>query len=146
MGRAGPRIGQVGEAQAAVDGAEPGRLIAARQHHHVLSSPKASAFAVKAMPMSWNSHWPDLPFNAWNETCDTLQLWTQIAGKVRLARPPPINHWWNVTFRVNARGLVAPQNRCGDRTFDIVFDLVDHELRIARNDSRIESFALKPMP
>jgi Family of unknown function (DUF5996) len=37
------------------------------------------------MPMSWNSHWPDLPFDAWNETCDTLHLWTQIAGKVRIA-------------------------------------------------------------
>jgi hypothetical protein len=96
--------------------------------------------------MSWNSHWPDLPFDAWNETCDTLQLWTQVAGKVRLACTPLVNHWWNSTFRVNARGLIAPQNRCGDRTFDIVFDLVDHELRIARNDGRVESLALKPMP
>src|ERR1700726_3915810 len=96
--------------------------------------------------MSWNCHWPDLPLDAWSETCDTLQLWTQIAGKVRLACTPLVNHWWNVTFRVNSRGLIAPQNRCGERTFDIVFDLVDHELRIAANDGRIESFALKPMP
>jgi Family of unknown function (DUF5996) len=96
--------------------------------------------------MSWNSHWPDLPLAAWNETCETLQLWTQVAGKVRLACTPLVNHWWNSTFRVNARGLVAPQNRCGECTFDIVFDLVDHELRIASNDGRIESFALKPMP
>jgi hypothetical protein len=96
--------------------------------------------------MSWNSHWPDLPFDSWSETCDTLQLWVQVAGKVRLACTPLINHWWNVTFRVNARGLVAPQNRCGDRTFDITFDFIDHELRIAANDGRVESFALKPMP
>src|SRR3984893_12821125 len=96
--------------------------------------------------MSWNSHWPDLPFDAWSETCDTLQLWTQIAGKVRLACTPLINHWWNSTFRVNARGLVAPQNRCGDRTFDIVFDFVDHELRIVANDGRVESFGVNPMP
>ena len=75
--------------------------------------------------MSWNSHWPDLPLDAWSETCDTLQLWTQVAGKVRIACTPLVNHWWNSTFRVNARGLVAPQNRCGERTFDIVFDLVD---------------------
>ena len=96
--------------------------------------------------MSWNSHWPDLPLDAWSETCDTLQLWTQVAGKVRIACTPLVNHWWNSTFRVNARGLVAPQNRCGDRTFDILFDLVDHELRIAANDGRVESLALKPMP
>ena len=82
----------------------------------------------------------------WSETCDTLHLWTQIAGKVRLACTPLINHWWNVTFHVNSRGLIAPQNRCGERTFDIVFDFIDHELRIVTNDGRIENFALKPMP
>ena len=97
------------------------------------------------MPMSWNSHWPDLPLDAWSETCDTLQLWTQIAGKVRLACTPLVNHWWNVTFRVNSRGLIAPQNRCGERTFDIMFDLIDHQLRIASNDGRAE-LRLKPMP
>src|SRR5580700_3544729 len=113
MGRAGPRTGQIGEAQAAIGDADPGRPVAAGQHHHVLSSPKAAAFALKRMPMSWNSHWPDLPLDAWSETCDTLQLWTQIAGKVRIACTPLVNHWWNSTFRVNARGLVAPQNRCG---------------------------------
>ena len=98
------------------------------------------------MTMSWNAHWPDLPLDAWSETCDTLQLWTQIAGKVRLACTPLVNHWWNVTFRVDSRGLVAPQNHCGHRTFDIVFDFVDHALHIAANDGRSESFALKPMP
>ena len=55
--------------------------------------------------MSENSLWPDLPLSAWSETCDTLQLWTQIAGKVRIALTPLINHWWNATFRVTSRGL-----------------------------------------
>jgi hypothetical protein len=95
-----------------------------------------------------NAHapWPDLPFDAWSETCDTLQLWTQIAGKVRLALTPLINHWWNVTFRVTARGLIAPANVYGGRSFDIMFDLFDHQLLIATSDGRLESFALKPMP
>jgi hypothetical protein len=95
--------------------------------------------------MNENSPWPDLPLAAWRETCDTLQLWTQIAGKVRLKLTPLINHWWNVTFRVSARGLVAPANCYGGRSFDIIFDLVDHQLRIATSDGRVESFALLPM-
>jgi hypothetical protein len=95
--------------------------------------------------MSAPSPWPDLPFAAWNKTCDTLQLWTQIAGKVRLALTPLINHWWNVTFHVHARGLVAPANPYRDRSFDIVFDFIDHRLVIAASDGRSESFALRPM-
>ncbi len=96
--------------------------------------------------MSDTPPWPDLPFAAWSETCDTLQLWTQIAGKVRIALTPLINHWWNATFRVTARGLAAPANVHGGATFDIVFDFVEHRLRIATSDGRLESFALKPMP
>jgi Family of unknown function (DUF5996) len=95
--------------------------------------------------MSTNAPWPDLPFPAWSETCDTLQLWTQIVGKVRLALTPLINHWWNVTFRVNARGLTAPANPYQGRSFDIVFDFIDHRLVIATSDARSESFALQPM-
>jgi hypothetical protein len=96
--------------------------------------------------MSSNSLWPDLPLSAWNDTCETLHLWTQIAGKVRLASTPLVNHWWNVTFRVNSRGLVAPANVHARRAFDIVFDLVDHELRIATSDGRTETIALRSMP
>jgi hypothetical protein len=95
--------------------------------------------------MSGNSLWPHLPLSAWSETCETLQLWTQIVGKVRLKSTPLLNHWWNVTLRVNARGLVAPGNVCGGRTFDITFDFIDHALRIATSDGRAESFALRPL-
>jgi hypothetical protein len=42
--------------------------------------------------------WPDLPLTAWSETCDTLHLWTQIVGKVRIALTPLINHWWTQRF------------------------------------------------
>jgi Family of unknown function (DUF5996) len=89
--------------------------------------------------------WPDLPFTAWSDTCETLQLWTQVAGKVRLKLTPPVNHWWNVTFYVHARGLIAPANPYTGGTFDIDFDLVGHELRIATSDGRADAFALRPM-
>ena len=95
--------------------------------------------------MNANSLWPDLPLSAWNETCETLHRWTQIAGKVRLASTPRVNHWWNVTFYVNSRGLVAPANIYDGRTFDIIFDFIEHRLRIAVSDGRSESFALQPM-
>jgi len=89
--------------------------------------------------------WPDLPLEAWSETCDTLHLWTQVAGKVRMAATPLVNHWWNVTFFVTSRGLVAPSNYYRGRSFDIMFDFVDHELRIAASDGRRECLSLKPM-
>jgi hypothetical protein len=92
-----------------------------------------------------NQPWPDLPLEAWSETCDTLHLWTQIAGKVRMAATPLVNHWWNVTFFVTSRGLVAPSNYYGGRSFDMIFDFVDHEVRIAASDGRVERFALKAM-
>lgn len=95
--------------------------------------------------MTTNPLWPDLPLQAWSETCDTLHLWTQVAGKVRMAATPMVNHWWNVTFFVTSRGLVAPSNYHRGRSFDIVFDFVDHELRIAASDGRRECLSLKPM-
>jgi hypothetical protein len=95
--------------------------------------------------MTENPQWPELPLAAWSETCDTLQLWTQIAGKVRLATTPLINHWWNVTFYVTSRGLVAPANHYDGRSFDMFFDFVDHELRIAASDGQRECLALRPM-
>jgi len=96
--------------------------------------------------MTANSPWPDLPLSAWSDTCETLHRWTQIVGKVRLASTPLVNHWWNVTFRVNSRGLVAPANIHGGRSFDVVFDLIDHRLLIATSDGRAESLALRPLP
>ena len=95
--------------------------------------------------MSGHSLWPDLPLSAWSDTCETLHRWTQIAGKVRLATTPLVNHWWNVTLHVNSRGLVAPANSYAGGAFDIAFDFVDHRLRIATSDGRTEGFSLAPM-
>jgi Family of unknown function (DUF5996) len=92
-----------------------------------------------------NSQWPDLPLSAWSGTCDTLQLWTQIVGKVRIAVTPLINHWWNATFLVTARGLATPAMPYRGRTFDIIFDFANHQLVVETSDGRVESFALKPM-
>ncbi len=92
-----------------------------------------------------SSLWPDLPLSAWSEACDTLQLWTQIAGKVRIATTSLVNHWWNATFLVTARGLAAPAMRYAGGAFDVVFDFAEHRLVIETSNGRGESFALEPM-
>jgi hypothetical protein len=95
--------------------------------------------------MSHPSPWPDLPWSAWSETCDTLHRWTQIVGKVQLALTPLVNHWWNVTFRVTARGLATPCIPHPGGAFDVTFDFLDHRLIIALSDGRMEILLLAPM-
>ncbi len=95
--------------------------------------------------MTSNPQWPELPYTAWSETCETLQLWTQIAGKVVLALTPLVNHWWNVTFHVTARGMAKRTIPYRGRAFDIAFDFLDHRLVISTSDGRRESLPLKPM-
>ena len=97
------------------------------------------------MGVSINSQWPDLPFEAWRDTCETLILWMQIAGKVRIACTPRINHWWNATLDVTSRGLIAPAMPYRERTFDMLFDFADHRLRIEASDGRAAAVALDPM-
>jgi hypothetical protein len=88
--------------------------------------------------------WPDLPFEDWKDTCATLQLWTQIAGKIRLACAPMVNHWWQSTLYVTSRGLTTSAMPYGGRAFQIDFDFIDHRLKIAVSDGRRESFRLAP--
>jgi uncharacterized protein DUF5996 len=92
-----------------------------------------------------NPSWPNLPLAEWADTCDTLQLWTQVVGKVRMVLAPLVNHWWNVTLYVTSRGLTTSPIPCGARTFEILFDFVDHRLRIETSDGAVERISLGPM-
>jgi hypothetical protein len=94
--------------------------------------------------MSNNSQtpWPELPTASWRDTCATLQLWTQIVGKIRLAKSPWLNHSWHVALYVTPRGLTTSPVPDGARTFQIDFDLVDDRLRIAISDGAQRHFAL----
>ncbi len=86
--------------------------------------------------------WPELPTAAWRDTYDTLHLWTQIVGKIRLARTPWLNHSWHVALYVTARGLTTSPIPDGTRSFQIDFDLIDHHLRISASDGTQRQFAL----
>jgi uncharacterized protein DUF5996 len=80
--------------------------------------------------------WPELPYAAWRDSCETLHLMTQIVGKIRLARTPWLNHSWHVTLYVTARGLTTSPIPDGARSFQIDFDFIDHALRISTSDGR----------
>ena len=92
--------------------------------------------------MSSESPWPELPLQSWRATYETLHLWTQIVGKIRLTRAPWLNHSWHVALYVTARGLTTSPIPDGTRTFQIDFDFIDHELRIATSDGARRQFAL----
>ena len=91
------------------------------------------------------TRWPELPYAAWKDTCQTLHLWTQIVGKIRLARTPWLNHSWHVTLYVTARGLTTSPIPDGARTFQIDFDFVDHVLWIRTSDGHFRQVVLKPI-
>ena len=80
-----------------------------------------------AKPLSSNP-WPELRWEDWSATADTLHMWTQIVGKVRLALCPLQEHWWNVTLHVSARGLTTGAMPYGGELLEIEFDFVHHQL------------------
>jgi len=78
--------------------------------------------------------WPALSYDAVRPTADTLQLWTQIMGKVALARTPWLNHSWHVTLRLSARGLATPLIPTLDGGLQLELDLIDHQLALRTTD------------
>jgi hypothetical protein len=93
--------------------------------------------------LSRDRFWPSLDFPAWWETCATLHMWTQIAGKIRLALSPWVNHSWGVTLYVTARGLTTSTIPFGERVFEIRFDFVAHELRLVASDGTVRVLKLR---
>ncbi|OZM78165.1 hypothetical protein CFP66_32470 [Pseudonocardia sp. MH-G8] len=90
--------------------------------------------------------WPALRVADWTDTRDTLHLWTQIVGKIRMAQAPLLNHWWQVTLYVSPRGLTTSSIPYGGEVFDIEFDFVEHQLVIRSSAAGTRTVALHPMP
>jgi hypothetical protein len=88
--------------------------------------------------------WPELPYVAWQDTAATLQLWTQIVGKVRLALTPWLNHSWHVALYVTTRGLTTGPMPAGARSLQIDFDFIDHLLWLRTSDGHYRQIVLKP--
>src|SRR3954449_6167457 len=97
--------------------------------------------------MSATDPWPALPLARWEATRDTLQLYTQVVGKVRLANDPLANHWWNATLYLTARGLTTSlMPHPTGPPFQIDFDLVAHELVVSTVDDDRRTIPLGPRP
>ncbi|MBQ1543298.1 MAG: hypothetical protein IIZ63_14980 [Caulobacteraceae bacterium] len=88
--------------------------------------------------------WPDLPCAAWADTRQTLHLWTQIVGKIRVAQAPWLNHSWQTTLHLTPRGLSTGNIPCGRRLFDVAFDFIDHQLILRADDGADRHVALRP--
>jgi len=88
--------------------------------------------------------WPALPYEAWKDTYATLHMWTQVVGKVALARAPRLNHSWANALQVTPRGLSTRTLAYGAHTFTIEFDFVDHQLVIRASDGTTRALALEP--
>jgi hypothetical protein len=92
-----------------------------------------------------NEPWPELPLHLWRDTYATLHMWTQIVGKICLALTPKVNHYWNIAFQVSSRGLTTPAMPCGEqRTLNMTFDFISHELVAKCSDGAIRSIPLVP--
>jgi hypothetical protein len=90
--------------------------------------------------------WPALPLESWQGTKDTLHMWTQIVGKIRLARAAPVNHWWGIVLYVTARGLTTSAIPYGSTVFQIDFDFHEHQLRVQTSDGAARAFPLIARP
>ena len=89
--------------------------------------------------------WPDIPYDSWKDTSETLHQWLQIVGKYRLAHTPWLNHSWHATFYLTARGFTTSVIHCGDASVQIDFDFVAQRLIAEVSDGQRSELALEPM-
>lgn len=90
--------------------------------------------------------WPELKVDEWRDTRDTLHMWMQIVGKVRMELTPLVNHWWNVPLYVTTRGLTTSPIPYGGRSFEMTFDFLAHELVVETTDPDRRTVPLAPKP
>jgi len=88
--------------------------------------------------------WPELPLEEWVDTYQTLHMWSQIVGKIRLGLAPLQNHWWNAALYVNARGLTTSAIPYDHNSFELQFDFLNHELQIKTSRGEERAVPLAP--
>jgi hypothetical protein len=94
--------------------------------------------------MTTSNLWPELALAEWKDTYETLHMWTQIIGKIRLALTPRQNHWWNITLYVTPRGLTTSTMTYNGRHLRIDFDFISHVLLIETSEGSTKAIALRP--
>jgi Family of unknown function (DUF5996) len=85
---------------------------------------------------------PPLPLEEWKDTKNTLHLFLQIIGKIRLALFPPLNHWWHVSLYLSPRGLTTRTIPYRLSSFEIELDLINHIVVVSTSNGLQKSFAV----
>src|SRR5260370_21605849 len=88
--------------------------------------------------------WPPLPYDIWKDTKDTLHMWMQIVGKIKLALVPFINQWWEVAFYVTATGMTTGRIPYNNEIFQVDFDFISHNLFIRTSSNQLKTIPLQP--
>ncbi|HKF19604.1 MAG TPA: DUF5996 family protein [Candidatus Dormibacteraeota bacterium] len=109
-----------------------------------METPRTPLRQTPSQPRHASEPWPALPLEAWTDTCETLHMWMQIVGKVKLTLSPFQNEWWQVAFHPTARGLTTGPIPSNDGVFEAEFDFVDHNLVLRTSDGRCKALALMP--
>src|SRR3954452_14106177 len=91
-----------------------------------------------------DDRWPRLRVADWADTKDTLHMWLQIEGKIRMAHAPAVNHWWHVALYQTARGLTTSAVPYQDGAFEIELDFLEHRLHLKSTDGRSAVVGLEP--
>ena len=86
-----------------------------------------------------SDQWPALPLSEWKDTYRSLHMWTQIVGKIRLRLAAPLNHWWQVTLYLNARGLTTGPVPFAKGVLEIQFDFLEQAIRVSTSDGAVAS-------
>jgi hypothetical protein len=92
------------------------------------------------------SRWPELEYETWKPTYQTVHMWSQIVGKIRACKEPWANHSWYSTLYVTPRGLSTSAIPDGDRNFSVGLDFLKHRLHIQTSDDRSMQFSLQGEP
>src|SRR6185503_8061614 len=92
------------------------------------------------------SPWPELPFEEWRATCDTLHAHAQVLGKLASALAPPEPDAQHLALRVTARGwetrpLPAPN---GSGAFVVALLLNEGDAVVEHSDGHVARVPLAP--
>lgn len=88
--------------------------------------------------------WQPLPYEAWKGTYNTLHMWMQIGGKIKLELCPFENHWWHITYYTSARGMTSGRIPYGNASFEIDFDFIGHKMYLRKSDGQVSFIDLVP--
>jgi hypothetical protein len=91
-----------------------------------------------------SAEWPELPYPHWRDTLETLQLWTQIVGKIRLSLAPWMNHSWQVPLYVTAQGLGTSPIYHGSDALEFEFDFLKSRLLVRSSVGQERALPLEP--